>query len=236
VVVTVRPTSLKNKRCNNAVDYLNNKSKEGKIMAWDDFIHENVQCFTGDKPLDEFSSAIKNICIEYEERFGRQPRIIELVTALESVLNTYKEDYIFDLRENDDISISYSISKINPAATEPPPRKINLEAIYDFEGAYYQDDEIEFPLVERKSNLTFDAKSEDCIKMPTLEVIGNSLICEYEILVDDMDDLDAYKIIYKYYLGKFSGNYYKEKASIIQFSNIISGLSSSFDMQTGISS
>jgi hypothetical protein len=198
-------------------------------MAWDDFIHDNVQCFTGDRPLDEFALAITRISVKYEERFGRQPKIIELITAFESILNSYKEDRIFDLRENDDISISYNISKINPSQKEPPPKKINIEAIYDFEGAYYQDDEIEFPLVERKSNLSFDAKAENCIKM-NLEVVDSILVCNYEILVNDIDDLDACKIIDKYYLEKFSGNYYKDEAKKIQFRNIISGVTSLVDI------
>ncbi len=199
-------------------------------MAWDNFIHDNVQCFTGDKPLDDFALAITRISVEYEERFGRQPKVIELITAFELILNAYKEDSIFDLRENDNISISYNISKINPAQKEAPPKRINIEAIYDFEGTYYQDDEIEFPLVERKSNLSFDAKVENCIKMPSLEVLDSILICDYEILVNDIDDIAAYKIIDKYYLERFSGNYYKDKANTIQFRNVISGLVSSVDI------
>ncbi len=48
-------------------------------MAWDDFETDDGQGWTGDKPIDEFSSCLSRIAQAYEERFGRKPRLIEVL-------------------------------------------------------------------------------------------------------------------------------------------------------------
>jgi hypothetical protein len=48
-------------------------------MAWDDFETYDGQGWTGDKPIDEFSSCLSRIAQAYEERFGRKPRLIEVL-------------------------------------------------------------------------------------------------------------------------------------------------------------
>ena len=50
-------------------------------MAWDDFETDDGQGWTGDKPIDEFSSCLSRIAQAYEERFGRKLRLIEVLQA-----------------------------------------------------------------------------------------------------------------------------------------------------------
>ena len=101
--------------------------------------------------------------------------------------------------------------------------KINLEAIYDFEGAYTDIVDPGYYVVSRKNNLISDSQEEDCIKI-ILEVRDRTLFCDFEILTDDIDDNYAYKLISKYLLQKFCNNYYKDMASMIEFRNVVSNI------------
>ncbi len=50
-------------------------------MAWDDFETDDGQGWTGDKPIDEFSSCLSRIAQAYRDRLGRKPRLIEVLQA-----------------------------------------------------------------------------------------------------------------------------------------------------------
>ncbi len=203
------------------------------LVAWDTYLHNNLECYGGDRPFDVFHSALEELSADYKDRFGRPPRIIELLNALETIINTSKE-CVWDLEEDEDLTLEYKVTSDTHNSSEPntrPKKKIDFEAPYDFEGAYTDITDPGYYLVSRTSNLYRDAKEEDCFKIPTLEVSDNILICEYEILIDDFDDIDACKLIKKYLLHKFSGDFYKDQASIILFKNIITDTTTSVPMQ-----
>jgi hypothetical protein len=192
-------------------------------MAWENFSHNDIDCFTGDIPWDEFSLALSEIAVQYEDRFGRKPRIIELITAFQSSISHRNT---FDLEENEYVKIEYKIVNLEKNLSDriaPSNKKINLEAIYDFEGAYTDRAEPGYYLIFRKSNLTFDSQEEDCIEIPKLGITNDILVCDFKILTNDLDNEDAHKFIRKYLLEKFSDNYYEDKASMIKFTNIASG-------------
>ncbi len=198
-------------------------------MAWDTYSHNNVECYGGDRPWDVFGSALEELAADYQERFGRPPKIIELLNALKSIINAHK-DYVWDLEEDEQLTVEYEIISDRANSSEPTIRakkKIDFEAPYDFQGAYTDITDPGYYLVVRTSNLYGDAEEEDCFKIPTLEVIDNILICEYEILIDDFDDIDAYKLINKYLIHKFTEDFYKDQASTILFKNIVSGTTAS---------
>jgi hypothetical protein len=74
-------------------------------MAWDDFDAEDGQGFTGDKPIDQFSSCLSRIAQAYEERFGRKPRLIGVLHALEQVVDTDPSRYLCDVEEGESVRL-----------------------------------------------------------------------------------------------------------------------------------
>jgi hypothetical protein len=70
-------------------------------MAWDDFDTDDGQGSTGDKPIDEFSSCLSRIAQAYEDRFGRKPRLIEVLYAFEQVINADPFRYLCDVGEGE---------------------------------------------------------------------------------------------------------------------------------------
>jgi hypothetical protein len=65
-------------------------------MAWYEFERNNVRGITGDRPMDEFASALTRIVLSYEERGARKPTTAELLYALENVLGAMPERYVSD--------------------------------------------------------------------------------------------------------------------------------------------
>jgi hypothetical protein len=65
-------------------------------MLWYEFERNNVKGITGDKPMDEFASALARIVNSYEERGARKPTTAELLYALENVLGSTPEKYVSD--------------------------------------------------------------------------------------------------------------------------------------------
>jgi hypothetical protein len=65
-------------------------------MVWYEFERNNVKGITGDKPMDEFASALARIVSSYEERGSRKPTTAELLYALENVLGAMPERYVSD--------------------------------------------------------------------------------------------------------------------------------------------
>jgi hypothetical protein len=65
-------------------------------MSWYEFDRNNVKGITGDKPMNEFASALARIVSSYEERGARKPTTAELLYALENVLGATPEKYVSD--------------------------------------------------------------------------------------------------------------------------------------------
>jgi hypothetical protein len=192
-------------------------------MAWQEFSHNELDCYTGDSPWDEFGLALSRIAADYQERYGRKPRIIELLYALEISVSNQN---VFDIGDNERLKLEYRIVSLYEQSlidTTQPKRKINLEVVYKFEGVYTDRTDPGYYLIIRTSELIVNPKEEDCIEIPRLEVAKNILVCDFKILVDDLDNEDVHQLIRKYLLEKFSDNYYKDKASMIKFTNIVSG-------------
>lgn len=74
-------------------------------MAWDDFETDDGQGLTGDKPIDEFSSCLSRIAQAYEDRFGRKPRLIEVLHALEQVIEADPPRYLCDAEEGEAVRL-----------------------------------------------------------------------------------------------------------------------------------
>ncbi len=70
-------------------------------MAWDDFEKDDGQGWTGDKPIDELASCLARIAQAYVERFGRKPRLIEVLHALEQVIDADPSRYLCDVEEGE---------------------------------------------------------------------------------------------------------------------------------------
>ncbi|MBO0724236.1 MAG: hypothetical protein J2P52_01440 [Blastocatellia bacterium] len=65
-------------------------------MDWYEFERNNIKGITGDKPINEFASALARIVSSYEERGARKPTTAELLYALENVLSATPEKYVSD--------------------------------------------------------------------------------------------------------------------------------------------
>ncbi len=74
-------------------------------MAWDDFETDDGQGWTGDKPIDEFSSCLSRIAQAYQDRLGRKPRLIEVLQALEQVIDADPSRYLCDVREGETVRL-----------------------------------------------------------------------------------------------------------------------------------
>jgi hypothetical protein len=72
------------------------QQEKGAHMVWYEFERNNVKGITGDKPMDEFASALARIVSSYEERGARKPTTAELLYALENVLGAMPEKYVSD--------------------------------------------------------------------------------------------------------------------------------------------
>ena len=57
----------------------------------------------------------------------------------------------------------------------------------------------------------------EVIKIPTLELRERTLVCEYNILTDDISEQRAHSLITNVLLDDYCDGYYKDKADEIQF-------------------
>jgi hypothetical protein len=70
--------------------------KEVATMAWDKFVRNGVEGFSGDKPIDEIALALKKVTKAYEERFSRKPTVAEILHALETIIGAAPAQYVSD--------------------------------------------------------------------------------------------------------------------------------------------
>ncbi len=74
-------------------------------MAWDDFEMDDGQGWTGDKPIDEFSSCLSRIAQAYQNRLSRKPRLIEVLHALGQVIDADPSRYLCDVDEGEAVRL-----------------------------------------------------------------------------------------------------------------------------------
>jgi hypothetical protein len=70
-----------------------------------DFEADDRLGFAGDKPSDGFSSGLPRIAQAYEERFGRKPRLTEVLQAFEQVIDADPSRYPCDVEEGEAVRL-----------------------------------------------------------------------------------------------------------------------------------
>lgn len=176
-------------------------------MAWEEFERNGVKGITGDQPIDELAIALAEIAKDYEERFSRKPTIIEIMRAMETVLGSNPTRYVSDpegLKYGDIIvnrdyqteRNSVDPTQYEASAGEDPPGYI---------------------FVSRRGSRQKNLPLIDVIKITTLDLHERNLICEYEILTENISDQMAQTLILSVVLGEFYDYYYHDKADNIDF-------------------
>ena len=174
-------------------------------MAWEDFERNGVKGMSGDRPIDEFAFALQRITTAYEERFSRKPFVNELLYALETVVGTSPTRYVSDPE-------GLSLGEIMVQRDyEDDDDQTEYEAVYT---------EATWPgyhvVLQRGLNRHSQAEVE-VIKIPTLELRERTLVCEYNILTDDISEQRAHSLITNVLLDDYCDGYYQDKADKIQF-------------------
>ena len=185
-------------------------------MAWEEFERNGISGISGDKPIDELALALNKISAEYQDRFSRKPTITEILYALETVLGSHPTRYVSDTEGLRSGSIIFQRDFENEG---------DYVDITQYEGVYT---ELNIPgyyvVLQKNSNENSNSKTE-VIKIPTLEVRNRILICEYEILINDITDKMAETLILTVLLRDYMENFYKEEADAIEFKNLKSNSS-----------
>jgi hypothetical protein len=175
-------------------------------MAWEDFERNGIKGTSGDRPIDEFAFALQRITTAYEDRYSRKPLVHELLYALETVVGSSPTRYVSDpqgLKLGEIIvQRDYELDEVD---------KTPYEAVYT---------EATWPgyhlVLQRGLNGHSQAEVE-VIKIPTLELRERTLVCEYNILADDINEQMARSLIVSVLLDDYCDGYYKDKADEIQF-------------------
>ena len=182
-------------------------------MAWEEFERNGVKGVTGDAPIDEFAFALQRIATEYEARFSRKPTVVELLSALETVIGTHPHRYVSDAE-----GLRFGEIIIN--------RNYERESSYvdttQYEGVYIEKSLPGYYAVLQKDS---DRKRRpqveiEVIKIPTLEVSARVLLCEYEILNDGVTENVAESLIISVLLGDYLEHFYRDQADNIKFVNV----------------
>lgn len=180
-------------------------------MAWELFERDGVSGFFGDRPSDEFAAALEMIARTYEERFGRNPTVAEVLYGLERVLCSVPERYVSDpdglraARISIDRKESRTMSALDPAR---------------FEGVYAEEPP-EYQVVRRDANR--EATNEVVLSVPTLDVRDRVLIVEYRRLGPDLDERGAEQLIVTTLLREFLVDSYRVDADTIELHDLATG-------------
>lgn len=183
-------------------------------MAWEDFEKDGIKGFTGDKPFDEFAIALAKIATAYEERFDRKPIMMELMYALERILQSNAKNYISD-PENFKL---FNVTNHNNFMTT-----LNEINPIEYEGAFADRPDPGYHVIYRKAVNNKNQPEVDVIKIPVLDVQNRTLVCKYEILANEITDEQARNLVLSVILEEFADNYYKDVADEIEFINTKSG-------------
>jgi hypothetical protein len=179
-------------------------------MAWEEFERNGVKGITGDQPIDEFAIALEEIAKDYQERFFRKPTIAELMWAMETVLGSNPTRYVSDSE-----GLKYGEIIVN--------RDYEAERIHVDPTEYEASAGVDPPgylFVSRRGSTEQNQAEVDVIKITTLELRERNLVCEYEILTDDISDKMAQTLIVTVLLGDFYDRYFQDKADKINFINV----------------
>jgi len=180
-------------------------------MAWEEFERNGVKGITGDAPIDEFALALKRIATKYEDRFSRKPTVIELLSALETVIGTHPERYVSDVE-----GLRFGEITVN----RDYERDSNYVDTTQYEGVYIEKTLPGYYAVLQKDSDSKKRPRLEVIKIPTLEVQDRILVCEYEILTNDITEKVAESLIMSVLLGDYLEHFYKDKVDKIEFVNV----------------
>ncbi len=181
-------------------------------MAWEEFERNGVKGLTGDQPIDELALALAKIVSHYQDRFARKPTITELVWAMETVLASNPNCYVSDPEglKYGDIIVKRDYSK------EGDYDYVDVSEYEASAGA----DPPGYIFVSRRGSQYNNQTEVDVIKITKLDLRERNLICEYEILTEEMDVKMAETIILKVVLDEFYDGDFHGKADNIHFINV----------------
>jgi hypothetical protein len=89
-----------------------------------------------------------------------------------------------------------------------------------YEGVYTDKTSPGYHAVLRRGSNGQNQPEVEAIKIPTLEVRERTLVCEYEILTNDITDKMAESLIVTVLLGDYYEHDYQDEADEIEFINI----------------
>ncbi|MFP4411716.1 hypothetical protein [Coleofasciculus sp.] len=180
-------------------------------MAWEEFERNGVKGISGDTPIDELDLALKRIVTAYEDRFSRKPTVSELLYALETVVTTHPTRYVSDA---EGLKFGEIMVNRNYQQGGDYVDKTQYEAVYTEATVpgYY--------VVLRRNSDGQNQANTEVIKIPTLELQDRTLICQYELLTDDITDQMAETLIVSVLLDEYCDRYYEDKADKIEFINV----------------
>jgi len=183
-------------------------------MAWDDFERQGVKGVTGDAPLDEITLALTKITAKYQERFSRKPTLGEILFALEKVIGAHPERYVSD-------GNCLALGEIITVKTSPQETAAKSSAVdaSRYEGVFIEKKPPGYYAVMVKNPDRKQRPKVEAIKLFTFEVQDRTLICEYTIMVHDLNSLQAEFLITQVLLGVYLEHCYREKADKITFIN-----------------
>lgn len=180
-------------------------------MAWEEFERNGIKGISGDIPIDEFSMVLKRVAVAYEDRFSRKPTVAELLYALETTLTTHATRYVSDA---EGLKLGEIILNRN---YESDDGYINKD---QYEGVYTEATLPSYYVVLRRSSNGQNQTNMEVVKIPTLEVKDRTLVCEYEIMADDITEKMAESLILSVLLADYCDHYYEVQAEEIEFINI----------------
>ncbi len=180
-------------------------------MAWEEFERNGIKGISGDRPIDELALALKRIVSSYEDRYSRKPTVVELIYALETVITSTPTRYVSDPKG---LALGEIIVNHNNEFLDTT----QYEAVYT---------ELTIPgyhTILRQAPDKPEQAMLEVIKIPTLEVRERTLVCAYEILVDDITDKMVETLILSVLLQDYCDRYYEDKADKIDLLNIKSNV------------
>jgi hypothetical protein len=158
--------------------------------------------FSGDLPLDAFAAALDRTAKAYRERFGRLPRLREVLHALRIVVQAAPYEYL-----DDPWLVAGDWLPTIPPGDRPPL------LVDDFQAAWQEDPQPDGTYLVRRGTSGPDVLT--C----TLAQSERTLLISYQILDPDLSDDDARGLIAHVLLKDFANDYYAPLTDQIAFRN-----------------
>jgi hypothetical protein len=176
-------------------------------MAWEEFERNGLKGISGDKPIDELALALKRIVSVYEDRYSRKPTVLELIYALETVITSNPTRYVSD---SNGLKLGEIIVHRNKEFIDTT----------QYEAAYHEKTLPGYYVILRQSPNKQEQAMLEAVKIPTLEVQERKLVCEYEILIDDINDEMVKTLILTVLLKDYCDQYYEDQVDSIDLLNL----------------